>query len=892
MSGCELMLRKMLPVCVIALMLFSTIPHDVEVEESLNEQIVNNSSSAVRVQITSPVFIMSADEVVTFTAKLYDSVNSEVAGNIIWSSTNGTITNEGTFYPWNSGVITIQARHTNLTDEFNITVTPGIGQSIDISINSGQVLQNNVLTANLLDARGNPNPTDQAAWSIDGEYFGQGNPVWIPLDIGFYELTARLYQMEATRIVEVVAGTPHEFIFDDNIVVRSGSPMQINPVLVDINGYSMDSNLAGPQLWFVENGSVNNTGFYYASNPGTWNITVSAGPVSGTGTIQVIPADATAATIAIIPNEDVYMAGERYELASYRTDNLGFSGFVTLPITNFSVSSGTLSQENGKVYWTPMTMGSHTVTVDDSGIISTASVTVDHGLAIDTRIQMSPPNLIVGQQSTVIIQAFDLAGNTWAVNGTIDVLIGNETALEAQDGYYTLVPDAIGAYAVTGNWFDEISGILFDSQIIEQVGIGELAKIEMNGQGQKIPIDQPFDLDPRFFDSYGNQLDDIFVNWTIDGEDQTLTMSLLDYHWIPTSIGSHEIQANAAGVFSVVSLTVSAGEARQITTSQDTGFTVQSGVQSDIFIEISDSRGNIAPAETISTNLNSTIGELTPSIAGRGYWTFVGNVAGEYSLTFFQDEARHTIQLIVEPGQAVQLFGEIENRDYKQGDIALLRVYGVDVNNNKVSVEPENTTISCTSGSDKHIILDTWELDISKSGLDRSCSITWNGLVTQAFFDVESVLLGGAVGSTNTAMSIAAVLLGLILTTMVVLVRRANYEPDEAEWFDEDEYDDDDYYDEDDDDEYDEVDESSSAETPPQPVNNPVVEPPVQNTQPALNKPTLDSAEITRLATEAGRLGVMQAIVSSQQGAGWYVDVSGDIQYWNVGADGSWTRGA
>ena len=59
----------MLPVCVIALMFLSTIPHDVEVEESLNEQIVNNSSSAVRVQITSPVFIMSADEVVTFTAK-------------------------------------------------------------------------------------------------------------------------------------------------------------------------------------------------------------------------------------------------------------------------------------------------------------------------------------------------------------------------------------------------------------------------------------------------------------------------------------------------------------------------------------------------------------------------------------------------------------------------------------------------------------------------------------------------------------------------------------------------------------------------------------------------------------------------------------------------------
>ena len=58
-----------------------------------------------------------------------------------------------------------------------------------------------------------------------------------------------------------------------------------------------------------------------------------------------------------------------------------------------------------------------------------------------------------------------------------------------------------------------------------------------------------------------------------------------------------------------------------------------------------------------------------------------------------------TIPLTVSPGQPVQIFGEIENRNYKQGDIALLRVYGVDINNNKVAVEPENTTISCTSGS-------------------------------------------------------------------------------------------------------------------------------------------------------------------------------------------------
>ena len=89
-------------------------------------------------------------------------------------------------------------------------------------------------------------------------------------------------------------------------------------------------------------------------------------------------------------------------------------------------------------------------------------------------------------------------------------------------------------------------------------------------------------------------------------------MSLLDYSWIPTTVGSHEIQANAAGIFSVVSLTVSAGDARQIITNFDSGFQVQSGVEADIFIQISDSQGILAPADMVSTNLNETVGKFTP----------------------------------------------------------------------------------------------------------------------------------------------------------------------------------------------------------------------------------------------------------------------------------------
>ena len=45
------------------------------------------------------------------------------------------------------------------------------------------------------------------------------------------------------------------------------------------------------------------------------------------------------------------------------------------------------------------------------------------------------------------------------------------------------------------------------------------------------------------------------------------------------------------------------------------------------------------------------------------------------------------------------------------------------------------------------------------------------------------------------------------------------------------------------------------------------------------------------LAAKASEVGVMQAAPGTEQGqSGWYVDVSSEVQYWNVGEDGSWTR--
>lgn len=840
------------------------------------EVVSFQGSAAVRIDITSPAYIMTADEVITFSATLYDSVNSIVAGEVSWSSTNGTITDDGTFYPWNAGVISIQASSGTLSTIYNMTVEAGIGQSLEISINSASVLEANILTANLLDARGNSKPTLDAVWTVDGEFAGQGTPNWIPQDTGIFELGARLYQMETSKQITVISGSPHEFMFPSNMQIQSGGILKLEPSLVDINGFEMPSNAAGAKLWNAENGTVNSTGWFFASHPGYWNLTVTAGGVSGTGVIRVVPSDATTSQLMIIPSPNFFIAGEKYELTSYRTDNLGYSGTITPPISDFSVTSGSLSQEDGRVFWTPMTEGLQEISVVDFDIASTTSVVVTHGTAIDTKIKLSPPVVSAGQQSTLSVYAFDLAGNEWPVNSTITTAVGNDSVVTQYETWASFIPDSTGFWRFETSWYDTTTDIRFDSSIQFEVGYGELALITLDGQGSDIAADIAFELNPQFFDAYGNQLYDIGLNWTIDGEDSTLEMILSQNNWIPTTVGSHEIQANAAGIFSIVTLSVSAGDARTLITEFDDGFVVKAGVPSEIFIQIADTRQNLAPAEEVVTSMSNETGIFEPSTSGRGYWTFTGKIAGQYDLTLIQDDAEITLSLTIEPGDAVQIFGMIDGTNFQQGDYALLRIYGVDSQGNTVQVEPENTTISCTSGPSEFITGDTWEIEISKSGLDRSCTITWNGLITQYFFDVESVLFGGAVGSTNTAMSLAGFLLGLVLITLIVLVRRAKSIDDE-DWiedeFESDYYDEDDDYEDDDSDDYE--DEEDEEDTSHQEDTN----------------LTLSDEQKKHLASEASKLGVMQAAPGTEQGSsGWYVDVSEEVQYWNVGNDGSWTR--
>tara|TARA_B100001093_G_scaffold468303_1_gene488168 strand:- start:3048 stop:5651 length:2604 start_codon:yes stop_codon:yes gene_type:complete len=865
--------------------------HIVLSSQSLEEnQHITHAGTAVRVEISAPVMTLSADEVTMFTAELYDSVNNLVSGDVVWSSSNGSISPEGMFYPWNSGMITIEANHNGIVGSLNISVTAGVGQSLEITSLNAHVLAPVTLTANLLDARGNAQLSQDAVWTVDGNYVGVGSPLWTPEDVGEFSIRVRLHQMEHVSNIHVTAGSPYEFIFEEGLQVRSGHALFITPQLLDINGFAMNVTEAGNRAWTVENGSILPSGWFTASHPGVWNITVSAGNVTGFGTVRVVPADAAISQVVVLSDDQIFIAGTSYEVAAMRTDSQGYTGPITPPLENFSVTSGGLAAINDAVYWTPGAMGMHEIRVVDDGVVSTLTVEVVHGNAIDTYLKLSSTSaMVAGEQSTILFHAVDVIGNEWMVNGSLTMVNGNESQFTEYNGYATVTPRQVQIWRVEGSWFDFSTETRFEPVFQMQSKPGRLAFIQLNGEGAILPSDTSLSLDPMFYDAYSNSLESIRLNWTVDGSDATVDILLSDLHWIPTNVGGHEIRANADGVFATIRLTVVAGDARNLVTDQEDGLVVQAGVASELFIQTIDAHGNLAPSTEVVSVLDNKFGTLEASSSGNGYWNFIGQTAGTYTLELVQDGAVHSIPLTVGPGVAVRLDSSIEDQSIAQGDTVLLRVQGVDMFDNLVEVDADNTTVSCTSGSAKHVTGDTWELDVSSAGNDRSCNILWSGLISQNYFDVEAVLLGGAVGSTNTAMGLGIFLLTLILVTLVVLVRRANQQEDDDEWA-EDAFDDDDEYDEEENEEDDSTQETSSESSSMDDL--------VKAHQTNKENASEDSGGVltdelrATLAQQAAEIGVMQAAPGTVQGSsGWYVDISSEVQYWNVGADGSWTRG-
>ena len=835
------------------------------------------AGAPAQIVISTPSTVISSDGVLQMEATLYDALNNVVEGEITWSTSNGTIEDSGLFFPWSAGQVTIRAEHAGFNDTVVVTVQAGFGQSIEINTTAQPRAKFPfTLQANLIDSHDNPRSGQDVVWTVDGMYVGQGEPSWTPPSLGLYEVVARYDQLEQQVTMEAIAGDPYEFAFPEDLVLRSGEGLQLYPDLLDSFGQKMNNTLAGNKVWTVENGTITPVGYYYASAPGIWNLSVRAGAVWGNSTIRVVPADASIVEIQITPQEEVYVSGQTYRLDAIRTDSQGYASPVPIPIANWTIDNGILSQVNDEVHWTPGQAGQFSMRVVDSDVPATTNVDVMHGSAQATRLVPSQSSVSAGTQLALVHEAIDSFGNVWQTDANITQRDGVFASVDIFSSYVSIMPKQTETLRFSADYLDE-SGTLFQAEWSGEIQAGRLAFIELPESGTEVAADSYLDFDPEFKDSYGNTIPYVAVNWTISGVDRTLEIRMADGKWYPTETGEHEIRANADGVFASVRVNVIPGTGTSLVTDGDAGITIEAGVPFDVFVELVDVHGNTAPAENVEL-LSGDFVLFEASSSGRGYWQLTGLTSGVYALGIAQGEAEHSIPLTIVPGQPVRVITGMTNETRSQGEVTLITVWAEDSQGNRVEVNPDQTGLSCTSGKATHVKSDTWEIELEEAGSDRSCTVTWNGLISQQFYDVESVLLSGALGSTNTAVSIIIGLLLMIFIVLVVLIRRGNSK--DVEWDDEE------FYEVSEDDE--ERLTGADDDTLDGDTSEPVEEAPVQKLH---NEPDLAAELRQELATKAGQVGVMQAAPGTNQGeTGWYVDASTEMQYWNVGSDGSWSR--
>ena len=835
------------------------------------------ASSPASIDIDSHQQSVSADQAIRFTAVVKDNSGNPINEQITWSASSGTIDSDGLFTPGMVGQTIITANSGNVNSTTTVQVTAGWPVGIQSGFNLTEVSIDDTISLNatLVDRAGNPVSGD-LTWRCQNGEIDYDNMTWKPDEVGSAVMRIIYLELEIQVVFNVVPGSPTSLEIPFGLTVQSGNTIHIIPVAKDARGNEVGISKAGELTWSSENGSISPSGIYFGGAPGLWNVSVnSTSGAFGSGVIRVLPAQATGLDIEM----DVTQArtGSPVTLSAIRTDVLGNSGEVLLPLANWTVPTGSLSMEGDSVVWIPSKIGDWTIGVSDQGFSATMQVNVIQGEVTGIEILLSENVLNSGELVVASISAYDAAGNQRAVDGAWT--IASELSAVDQGDWMELRPGPIGNFTISATWFDNETQLVHEVESIIHVTSGELARIVLPESGTRVPSDGVLELQPIFEDEYGNVIDEVLVTWVIDDIDMTMEIRLAGDRWAPSSIGMHEIRAMSQGVFAITDVEVIAGTARHISTDFDDGIEVASAENVEIKISTLDVHGNVALASDITFEFEDPQGVVSPSSKGDGYWVVTGGQAGEWNLRLSTGSATQDIAVVVSPGQAVRLLADIPEQNPEEGSSMIIRIHAIDQAGNRIEVPPADVTIKCTTGPATHLAGDTYEVSIDQSGQSQSCNAYWDDLVAQRFFDVDAVLFGGGLGDSNTALTMVSIIVFLFIAIMVVLIRRLKGDQDDVDYWE---------------DEYEEYEEDSISE---ETYQEEIIEEPEVKSEPVVAETTEEQPSESkedlraRLAAEAKKTGVMQAAPGTEQGkTGWYIDSDGQLTSWLVSESGEWTR--
>ena len=824
----------------------------------------------------SPPITIDADSQMQFSATLYDSTNSVTSGIIEWSTTNGTIDGAGLFTPWAAENVTITAVSEGVSDFINISVEAGWPSSLSIESNVTEVgLDSTVqLIADLVDARGNNVPGQTLAWSPSQGSVDE-NGIWTPAEIGNASIEVHWGELSATVVISVIPGQATILSLPSDLSVRSGESITIEPTAQDSFGNTLDMSLVGTLQWNTESGIISN-GIYTGGDVGIWNVSCStSNGLSATTQVEVISAAIQSVELSV--EERAFRADEVVEVVVLRTDVYGNVVEEIVPLVNWTYESGSLRNGENATEWLPSSVGNWTLSVSVEGLVTSISIEVVHGYASELLLVTEMQRVSADDDVVIHMQARDIRNNRWVVTGTWETEDSEaDSWLTSFGTWANFEATTVGEWKIKGTWFDEEQQEVFESELTIDVFPGELSTIELQGSGEIISTDEVLDLSPVMYDSDGNNVGTVLLNWSVDGEDRTTEFRLYRGVYYPQEIGLHEIRAQADGAYSSVMVQVNPGRARDISLNISSNISLPSGSEGERSFTVigTDLSGNSFLVDNLSWTIPEGAGEIK-SGTNSGEWIITGHTVGDWTIEITSEDAQAFVELKVTSGQASRIEVILSGDQFHQGEEITIDVRIFDSFNNTVAVAPADIQVTSTAGPASHQNQGSWKIVADTGGSDHAVTVRHNDITVQKYFDVQGALLGGALGSSDSVVLSGTLIIAIILGVMITIMRNSR----EEEFSEEEKIQE----------EVNTIQDELVQEKQPVEVTS---EEPQAQVETQAQVPSLTPEQIAaEAAAKAKATGVMVAAEGTVQGqSGWYYDATGELTNWEIDSEGRWNR--
>jgi len=802
-----------------------------ESTQSLKPTISLNYTDVDNVLISPVSQTTDADTGVQFSHILQDALGVNIAGDVVWSVSNGAIDSTGFFTPETIGSHTVEACFGVICGSTTITVTPGAPVLLVVNQTSATITADESfeIFAHIEDQHGNIVPGETISYTPDnGSMTGS---TFYPYATGLTTIVVGWMGQSNNVIVAVTGGEPVYYMTTGcESIINAGTTCTLQWTLHDQFGNVLDLADGGGITWNAGGGVfTESNGTYFATTVGTYNITMQS--TKGiTHSIPIIVEHGEMASLEVVASSTSVTADDIVYLNTTRIDVMGNRLPVELPASNWSVSDGTI-YTGVPAEWHAQSRGTKSITASYAGMSTTVQIQVTEGAITDLILVIDsddynglPIFMTADEELTIKVKARDYDENRWTVNvaWTVAHEMYNDQSVLMDLTYgsttrFSPVFSSESAYNVIATYTDE--NITLEANVTIEVSHGELIKVELlspTSLTQIIDADDDLTFIPQLTDGDGNIIDSSIITYTLwKNDDDTLTEPLNITSIITGNGGLWE--ASTAGEWVITAWAISESGyniSERIDISVDHGAaatveidviadTAKAGDVYELTITGTDMDGNQFLESVIWTQNGKPVPQSTIS-GTAGNYNFSATTAGVHTFNYRSSSgAQNEWTVTVSAHQTVAVI----NLTVLQTNVAQLESFRIEVItfdgwDNQIPVPPE-TVVKLTGRmtAEREGQTGNWTITTLDEG-EQTVTISVHNKEETGKITVDGTFMGffEAGGTLYYAGGVLAILIVIVLLVVIVMVMRSGVSD----------------YDDDDDDEYyeDEAEDTSQASGP------------------------------------------------------------------------------